>query len=436
MRMETGRGTKGKLVLRKESFGGIFVDTMNGKKRILRPEEYENKKIALEQRRMNGEHVLLFDARERGYELLQNALSSPFDIYLELTKRCNNKCVQCYIDANSSRWSNKDELSFDEVKQVIKDFSMAGGFYVRMTGGEPTVREDFFDLVDIIHEEGLIIGLNTHGLYGADKLEKIISTGIKEMRVSLDGPTEDDNDGIRGEGTYRKIIDTFGRVAEYNRNSEEPIDLVMNFVLMKSNMQHIEKMVELSQRYRSKLSLGPLRINGRADVKEMLTPEDNVRVAYLVQKIREREGLPGNAIKMCYDIFYQPASPAPHESFKPYPFDNSKCALGAKGVSVDAYGRICPCGFLTGTEKWTGEDVRSKDWLDLWHNSDVLKEARMVSRPGCDGCGHYLTTCSGGCPATAYAMNGDLNSVDPYCVRNVDVETALSDPKFRKMIAR
>lgn len=411
-----------KLILRKESFGGLFIDTKVGRRLFLQPHEYESKKQELVKIQKQGKNVNFFDATLKGYSLLNNAVSSPTDIFFELTKRCNTLCTQCFMDAKTPRWNNTQEVSFMEIEDIVKQFSNMGGFSIRLTGGEPTIRKDFFDIVDLINEEGLIVGLNTNGLFGEKKLEKILSKGIKDMRISLDGP-EDVNDGIRSKGTYRKIIRTLDNIAQYNKTSDEPAQVVINVVLMKSTKDSVEEMIALAQHYGSKISFGLLRISGRAKREDMLCPEEVIQAAYKVEGMRKRFGLTKETVRINYDIFCEEGTAKKGGKFPPFPFDNSKCPLGISGFSVDAYARIVPCGYFVNIDngKLVGEDVRGKDLLNIWHNSPILNKVRQVTRKGCRDCDYHIVKCNGGCPVMAYVFEGNIDGKDPYCVRHLDI---------------
>jgi len=391
-----------------------MADTSTGRETFLRPGEYDSARIELLSARRRGERVLLFDASELGFPLLADALSSPLSIYFELTKKCNGWCVQCFADSNSARWG-ATELPFSEVERVIREFSRLGGFYVRLTGGEPTTRGDFLDILDVLNEEGIVVGLNTNGLFTESMLHAILARGVKDIRVSLDGP-EEINDTIRGEGTFARIMRTLHGLAAYNKAASEPTDVTVNVVLMKSNQARIEEMIELAAGLGFRVSFGLLRLIGRALPKEMLSPEEVVRAAHRVQMMRNRLGLPAGRARVNYDIFCE-EDPPPR--WVPPILDNSQCHLSVSGLSVDAFGRIFPCGYMVGIEEWAGENVLDNDVLALWHNSVVLRKSRQTMRPGCTGCRYHVAKCNGGCPVMAYAVSGDVDGADPYCVRGV-----------------
>lgn len=408
-----------KLILRKEYFGGILVDTGLSKRRFLKPDEYEQKKQELLEAQSKGAWVRFFDATDRGYPLLTNAGSSPIDMHLELTKRCNCSCKHCFAESNSARWTGR-EISLSELKDIIRQFSDNGGSYIRLTGGEPTLRHDFFDIVDFINDQGVMWGLNTNGLFGEEKLEAILSSGLKDIRVSLDGP-EEINDEIRGKGGYRQVMQTMKRIAEYNSGAKQPIENIINVVLMKSNVGSIEEMVQLAQDCRSKISFGLLRVVGRARRDEMLSPQRVAEASYKIQSLRARLGLPKGMVRTNYDIFCDPGA---SDRLAPFPFDNAACGLGAGGFTLDAFGRITACGYLVSLDdqRFIGNDIRGLDLLDVWHTSEVLLEARKVRRHSCKGCEYHIVKCNGGCPVMAYVFEGKMDGRDPYCVRQQDIQ--------------
>lgn len=402
----------GKLILRRESFGGILADTARVDLKFMEAGEYEEALRLVPEARARGRTVVEFDALRHGYPLLGDAASSPIDLFLELTRRCNGRCLHCYADSNSLE-AEDCELSFLEVADIIKQFSSLGGCYVRLTGGEPTVRTDFFEIVDLVRDEGLGLGLNTNGMLTDQALEGIIARRIEDVRVSLDGPKEV-NDRIRGNGCYDRALSTLQAIAGC-----EGMGLTINVVLMRSNAFAVADMIGLARELQSRISFGLLRPMGRADRSEMLTPAEVAEVAHLVNRRRIDLGLPSSQVRVNYDVFGECTG---HVSdFPPYPFDGSKCRIGVRGLSINTRGRVAPCGYLVGIARWVGEDVRGGNLLDLWHNSRVLQESRRITRRECAGCGFHRTACNGGCPATAYMVYGDLDAPDPYCVRHTPI---------------
>ena len=400
------------IILRKEHFGGLLASTLTGEYTPLDAAAYEAKKKQLTCSPQHETVVKLFDPTERGYPLLRDGVSSPVTLYLELTKKCDGSCRHCFADCGSSAPS-EGESSLVDIRALVAAFADIGGFYVRLTGGEPTIREDFPTIIDCVHSQGLRLGINTNGMFGPDVLDGILSRGVKDIRISLDGP-ESVNDAIRGTDSFRRATCTLSRIAEFNRTGTEPVQLTINVVLMKSNLCGLEEMIEMARSYGAKISFGLLRLTGRATKEEMLSPTEVVSAARRVQSSRERLRLSGGSVRINYDVFRKDAS----TEHRPFPFDNSRCPM-VVGISVDAFGRVFPCGYMMNMEEWAGEDCRDRDLLDLWHHSPVLLRARQVTRSACRNCRFYMLRCNGGCPCMAYQCEGDIHGRDPYCVRDV-----------------
>ncbi|HLC57770.1 MAG TPA: radical SAM protein [Candidatus Nanoarchaeia archaeon] len=420
-----------RLILKKESFGGLFVDTAVGRMRFLKPQEYESKKQELLQLEDKAAKVQIVDVTEKGYPLLTDAASSPNSIFWELTKHCNGACADCFMDSNSPKW-NKEEVSFSEIEEIIMQFAALGGYYIRLTGGEPTLRQDFFDIVDLLNEAGIEIGLNTNGMFDEKKLEQILSSGIKDIRISLDGP-EEVNDRIRWAGNYTGAIRTIERVADYNKTASDPTNPTINVVLMRSTMPHMEYMIRLAHGYEFKISFGLMRLSGRAKIDEMLPPEEVVQAAYEAQRMRDELGLIQGTIRVNYDIFCertQDGKGGEITGYAPFPFDNSKCPLGTSGLNIDAYARMAPCGYFLNAEELMGEDIRGRDLLHIWHNSPLLKRIRDLTREGCADCDYHKVRCNGGCPAMAYFLEGDISGRDPYCIKDVNISRFVQERKL------
>ncbi len=127
----------------------------------------------------------------------QYGLSSPICLTWELTYACNLACVHCL---SSSGRRDPRELSTDEAKAVIDELQRMQVFYINVGGGEPTVRPDFWELLDysISHDVGGV-KFSTNGI----KLDKkraaqLAATDYVDVQISLDGATADINDHVRG----------------------------------------------------------------------------------------------------------------------------------------------------------------------------------------------------------------------------------------------
>jgi radical SAM protein with 4Fe4S-binding SPASM domain len=399
------------LILRRESFGGMLVDTDAWSVQDLSVDEYGQRHSEATTAPQVG-NVRIVDVTEKGYPLLEDALSSPATLFLDVTNRCNSRCVHCYAGAGES---TGDELSLVEIETLLQDSSSIGTYYVRLTGGEPTVHEGLFDIVDVIVGEGMIPSVNTNGLCGGEMLCDLVDRGVRDLRISLDGP-EEVNDAIRGTGSYQKTMSSLRGLAEHQRSAAAPISVTINVVLMKATRHCLPAMARLAVELGFRLSFGLLRPIGRAHRADMLSPEQVLSAARQAESIRAEYNLAPGQLRINFDLFSQGQPPRPA---RPYPVDGSRCPMGTVGIGVTAHGQVVACNYLRFIEdgRWLGESICGRDLLQLWHQSPALTETRKARRSACAGCSHHGHRCNGGCPMTAYVFNGDFDARDPYCAR-------------------
>jgi mycofactocin radical SAM maturase len=145
-------------------------------------------------------------------EHFQYGLNSPICLTWELTYACNLACVHCL---SSSGRRDPRELSTDECKAVVDELQRMQVFYVNIGGGEPTVRPDFWELLDYAISHDVGVKFSTNGI----KLDKrraahLAATDYVDIQISLDGATAEVNDHVRGPGSYATAIRALENLAE------------------------------------------------------------------------------------------------------------------------------------------------------------------------------------------------------------------------------
>src|SRR6201990_3199436 len=137
-------------------------------------------------------------------DLFQLGLDAPICLTWELTYACNLSCVHCL---SSSGRRDPRELTTDECKALIDEFERMQVFYVNIGGGEPTVRPDFWELVDYATAHHVGVKFYTHGIKITPQVaERLADSDYVDVQISLDGASEDVNDAVRGQGSYRTAL--------------------------------------------------------------------------------------------------------------------------------------------------------------------------------------------------------------------------------------
>src|ERR1700691_885438 len=137
-------------------------------------------------------------------DLFQLGLDAPICLTWELTYACNLSCVHCL---SSSGRRDPRELSTEECKAVIDELERMQVFYVNIGGGEPTVRPDFWELVDYATAHHVGVKFSTNGVrIDAAVARKLGASDYVDVQISLDGATAEINDAVRGQGSHAMAI--------------------------------------------------------------------------------------------------------------------------------------------------------------------------------------------------------------------------------------
>ena len=146
----------------------------------------------------------LVDRFERG-------LDAPICLTWELTYACNLACVHCL---SSSGRRDPRELSTEECKALIDEFERMQIFYVNIGGGEPTIRSDFWDLVDYATEHHVGVKFSTNGSRITEAVAaRLAASDYVDVQISLDGATAEVNDAVRGDGSFATAVTAMERLA-------------------------------------------------------------------------------------------------------------------------------------------------------------------------------------------------------------------------------
>ncbi|HEX9526880.1 MAG TPA: mycofactocin radical SAM maturase, partial [Streptosporangiaceae bacterium] len=199
-------------------------------------------------------------------ELFEHGLDAPICLTWELTYACNLACVHCL---SSSGRRDPGELSTAECKAVIDTLERMQVFYVNIGGGEPTVRPDFWELVDYATAHHVGVKFSTNGVRIDEAVaRKLAASDYVDVQISLDGATAEVNDAVRGQGSYAMAIRAMEHLAAAGFRGFK-----ISVVVTRQNAGQLDKFKALADRYGAQLRLTRLRPSGRgADVWDELHP--------------------------------------------------------------------------------------------------------------------------------------------------------------------
>src|ERR1044072_7593391 len=142
----------------------------------------------------------------------EHGLDAPICLTWELTYACNLACVHCL---SSSGKRDPRELSTQQCKDIIDELERMQVFYVNIGGGEPTVRSDFWELVDYATEHHVGVKFSTNGVkINREVAAKLAASDYVDVQISLDGATAEVNDAVRGAGSFAMAIRALENLAQ------------------------------------------------------------------------------------------------------------------------------------------------------------------------------------------------------------------------------
>lgn len=339
--------------IREEVFGGTLMDVKTGKRVYITKKELKNilnnNIFPKDLQYLNKDNLnIKFTKLTKKVE----NMFSFFDIvYLELTRACNLKCIHCL---NNSGIKQKDELTKEDLLNLIKKFSSLGVQEIRFTGGEPLLFNGIYDLIRFATEEGICTSLGTNGtLVTKEVAKKLKESGLKKVVVSIDG-NKKTHDKIRGRKNYQKAMHGL----KYLQKND--INVRVNSVIMKSNMEDVIKLAKKMSRKKITIFIRRFISSGRGKELEdnMLNKNDYDYVRNKLQKeLAKKTYVNGHYLRN-------------DEGVNPrikLPFVIRGCKAGQRAITILPNGDINLCGFLAAQDfPKVGNIKEIDDFLDFW----------------------------------------------------------------------
>ncbi|QIL20522.1 radical SAM protein [Thermomonas sp. HDW16] len=312
-------------------------------------------------------------------------LGLPLSVQLDLTYRCNERCVHCYLDHE-----DHGEMDTAEILALLDQMAAAGVFFLTISGGEIFMRPDLFEIVERARALGFSVKLKTNAvMVRAAKARRIAALGVDSVQVSLyshDAATHDD---------ITKLPGSFKRTIEGVRFLRDAgVKVTLANVLMTQNADDYKQVQALADEmgvgYTVDATITPMMDGDRSIVSL------NMDADRLTGVMRDATLLGDQADR----VLAPPSGPTPlEEAYKTLP-----CSAGHTACYVSPYGDVYPCVQFP----YKVGNVREQGFIDIWRDSPQLNEVRAIrvsDLQGCSSCVHG-SSCSR-CPGLAY-MEGNM----------------------------
>jgi mycofactocin radical SAM maturase len=332
-------------------------------------------------------------------EQFQYGLDAPICLTWELTYACNLSCVHCL---SSSGRRDPRELSTAECRAVIDELERMQVFYVNIGGGEPTVRPDFWELVDYATAHHVGVKFSTNGVkITPGRARQLAASDYVDVQISLDGATAEVNDAVRGPGSYATALRAMENLAAAGFRGFK-----ISVVVTRQNVGQLDEFKAIADRFGAQLRLTRLRPSGRgADVWDELHPTAaQQRQLYDWLVARGEQVLTGDS------FFHLAAYGGPLPGL-------NLCGAGRVVCLIDPVGDVYACPFAIHDSFLAGSVRGPGGFAAVWRESELFTDLRRPQTGGaCTSCSAY-DSCRGGCMAAKFFTGLPLDGPDPECVK-------------------
>jgi radical SAM protein with 4Fe4S-binding SPASM domain len=318
-------------------------------------------------------------------------LAGPLAVHLEIVAACNLTCKHCFAGVLPR---NHNPLSLPELHVLFHDLARMGSFRLGLTGGEPLLRKDLFDILDAATEQGLHPCLTTNGmLITEESAREFGRRKLVWLNVSLEGPDAETNDAIRGHGTFAKVINNLRLLRRHAR-------FTLAFTVLRTNAHLVQQCAKLACQVGAHTAVfRPLYPVGIAKKHPELMPS----FAQYAGALRELAGMDRQDADLTELDPFGPEQRAPTQ---PQIHTSHTCGAGNHVCSISVQGDVNPCSFL-GTA-FNGGNLRETPFPILWRTSRQFARMRRQPSNGCEG------GFQGGCRARAQTLAGSVDAPDPW----------------------
>ncbi len=341
---------------------------------------------------------------------------APKWIAWEITRRCNLRCVHCRSSSEAEVTGHPD-FTTAEAFRVIDDIVSYAKPVVVLSGGEPLVRKDVFEIAKYGTGKGLRMCLATNGTLVDDSVcENIKSSGIRIVSLSLDGSDETVHDDFRSQkGAFSGTINAAKLFKKHD------IEFIINSSFTKRNQEEIPKVYRLAKDLGATAWYMFMIVpTGRGEdiMNELITKEDYEEILdwhYDMEADEDEMLVRPTCAPHYYRVVLQQAKKK-GEKFKRRTLKFSTggakgCIAGQLICLIDVDGNVLPCSYFP---KPAG-NIRETSFKDIWENSELFKDLRDFKKykGKCGSC-EFVNVC-GGCRARAYSVYGDYLEEEPFC---------------------
>jgi radical SAM protein with 4Fe4S-binding SPASM domain len=304
----------------------------------------------------------------------------PFKCIWEITRKCNLNCQHCYQD----KAALKRELTFGEIKKILKILKKEGTLFLTFTGGEPLLREDFFEIANLAKKEGFVLRLLTNATcINESNIREIEKLNLLCCEISLYSMDEKVHDKItQVPSSHKKTLKAIFLLRE------REIKVIIKVPVMKQNFLSFKKLREFCISEGLPLNYDPVltvRENGERDPLRFRLNQTEVETI-ISQDLVPEDDYKGKPQELSFLL---------REPF---------CSAAQNGFCIDSQGNLLPC---IGIRRPMG-NLKTENFQDIWQSKEIniIRNIKIEDLSVCRKC-TYLTYCKR-CAGCALLEDGDI----------------------------
>lgn len=331
-------------------------------------------------------------------------LGLPIAGNFELTARCNFNCPMCYVHMTEEQvHAAGRELTAQEWLKIAKDARDQGMIFVLLTGGEPLVRKDFFEIYKGMKEMGLLISINSNGsMLQGEILERFLEDPPIRFNISLYGGSNETYRNMCGIPAYERVKDNIRALRK--AGVEVSINLSITPYNCHDLSQIYEDVVDLDVNVRaSSYMYPPIRLkDGTYGCGNRLNATDAARCSVEWDQLRFSEEEFMLRAQSMERLVLEEKDGCPVEVG-----EGITCRAGSTSFWVTWDGKMLPCGMMTTPVVYPLEVGFAEAWKQLRE-----KTAQIRMPAACQSCDHKEVC--GVCAAICYTESGSYDGVPVY----------------------
>ncbi len=345
------------------------------------------------------------------YNLYNGRAANPTTLHFEITYKCNQSCLMCPQSFEKQKEFSKlrqvvkrsEELSFEEIKNLVEESCQLGVRYFTLTGGEPFLRKDLLKVTGFIKEKGMVASILTNGsLLTREGAETLVKQKVDAVQFSLDGPKEIHNLIRNTKNAYDGLIHGINFCIEEKKRAKSITPyLSVSCTISSLNAGKLTEIFDIALRYNIDINFGYLFYTtqdmrektkslfplGEAKIEDQDIPESlkSVDIDLLVEEVKEiKERIKNVPIKV---RFSPPLKLKDIE--KRFNDDNfvyaDKCFYPWYALRINPYGEVYPCsmGVKMG-------NIMEESLLNIWNGEEYIRFRKALRKekifPKCSKC--------------------------------------------------